>query len=337
MGIQWFPGHMTKALRQMEKELKNIDVVFYLLDARAPLSCFNPKLSQLAKNKKIIYILNKADLVEEKDITRFVNFLKGRGGKAEKENVSKEISGKAKEGFKGRNAEAKGEDEAKEILSGEEKGNGEKEVAGRSESGVKEIEGDVVALDSTQSNSGKILFVSARKLLKDKLENKEAKGINYAIKVMVVGVPNVGKSTLINNLCGFSKTVVGDRPGVTRGKQWVTTKDGFSLLDTPGTLWPSFENERVGRNLAYIGSIKDTLTNDLAFYFLKDVAWKYKSNFEKRYNIAFEKDEDALSVFEKICVSKKCLLKKGELDYDRCGRMIIDDFRKGRLGKIVLD
>ncbi len=267
---------MTKALREMEKEMKNIDIVFYLLDARAPLSCFNPKLTKIASNKKIIYILNKADLVDEKDITRFKNIL-------QKQNV------------------------------------------------------DVVALNSTQSNSGKVLFLSAKKLLEEKVENKKSKGINYSIKVMVVGVPNVGKSTLINNLCGFSKTTTGNKPGVTRGKQWVTTKEGFLLLDTPGTLWPSFEEERVGKNLAYIGSIKDELLDDLAFYFIKDVVKKYGNLLEKRYDITISKDEETLDILEKICKSRNCLLKNSELDYDRAGRMIIDDFRKGRLGKIVLD
>lgn len=276
MVIQWFPGHMTKALREMEKEMKNIDIVFYLLDARAPLSCFNPKLTKIASNKKIIYILNKADLVDEKDITRFKNIL-------QKQNV------------------------------------------------------DVVALNSTQSNSGKVLFLSAKKLLEEKVENKKSKGINYSIKVMVVGVPNVGKSTLINNLCGFSKTTTGNKPGVTRGKQWVTTKEGFLLLDTPGTLWPSFEEERVGKNLAYIGSIKDELLDDLAFYFIKDVVKKYGNLLEKRYDITISKDEEILDILEKICKGRNCLLKNSELDYDRAGRMIIDDFRKGRLGKIVLD
>ncbi|NCB48464.1 MAG: ribosome biogenesis GTPase YlqF [Clostridia bacterium] len=276
MVIQWFPGHMTKALREMEKEMKNIDIVFYLLDARAPLSCFNPKLTQVAKNKKIIYILNKADLVDEKDITRFKSIL-------QKQNA------------------------------------------------------DVVALNSTQSNSGKVLFLSAKKLLEEKVELKKSKGINYSIKVMVVGVPNVGKSTLINNMCGFSKTTTGDRPGVTRGKQWVTTKEGFLLLDTPGTLWPSFEEERIGKNLAYIGSIKDELLDDLAFYFIKDIVKKYGDLLEKRYDIKIEDNCEILDILEKICTSRNCLLKNNELDYDRCGRMIIDDFRKGRLGKIVLD
>lgn len=278
MPIQWFPGHMTKALREMEKEIKNVDLIFYCLDARAPLSCLNPKLSRLAFNKKIIYVLTKADMVNEQALEKFKTKL----------NSSNSIA---------------------------------------------------VTINSTQTNSSKILYNKAKTLLKDKKEQLENKGLIYSIKAMVVGVPNVGKSTLINNFCKKAKTITGNKPGVTKGKQWVTVDDGLILLDTPGTLWPSFDDDKTARNLAYIGSIKDDVLDvtDLAFWFIKDIVTINKSILENRYEIKIDDDQETLEIFDNICVSKKCLLKQGELDYDRCARMIIDDFRKGKLGKIILD
>lgn len=278
MPIQWFPGHMTKALREMEKEIKNVDLIFYCLDARAPISCLNPKLSKLAFNKKIIYVLTKADMVQEQVLEKFKSKL----------NSSNSIA---------------------------------------------------VSINSTQTNSSKILYNKAKTLLKDKKEQLESKGLNYSIKAMVVGVPNVGKSTLINNFCKKAKTITGNKPGVTKGKQWVIVDEGLILLDTPGTLWPSFDDDKLARNLAYIGSIKDDVLDitDLAFCFIKDIVSLDKSILEKRYDIKIEEDEETLQIFDEICISKKCLLKQGELDYDRCARMIIDEFRKGKLGKIVLD
>lgn len=276
--IQWFPGHMTKALREMEKEIKNVDLIFYCLDARAPMSCMNPKLSNLARNKKIIYVLNKSDLVEENKLSTFKTKLTTQNSIA-------------------------------------------------------------VSLNSVESNSTKILYEKAKKLLSDKTEQFAVKGLNYSIKAMVLGVPNVGKSTLINNFCKKAKTITGNKPGVTKGKQWVSVDEGLVLLDTPGTLWPSFENEKTARNLAYIGSIKDDIldTTDLAFWFIKDVVKIDKKFIEDRYSIQIETNEETLSIFDKICTVRKCLLKQGELDYDRCAKLILDDFRKGRLGKIILD
>lgn len=278
MAIQWFPGHMTKALREMEKELKNVDIIFYCLDSRAPLSCLNPKLQDLAKNKKIIYILSKADLVDKQMLSKYIKQLEGT-------------------------------DRA------------------------------VIALNSTESNSTKPLINMCKKLLQEKINIKSSLGINYSIKCMVVGVPNVGKSTIINNLCGFSKTETGNKPGVTRGKQWVVTKYGITLLDTPGTLWPSFKDEKTANNLAYIGSIKEEVldTTELAFSFIKDMQERYKENLENRYNILITPEEETLEIFDSICLSRNCLLKNAELDYDRCAKLILDDFRKGRLGKIILD
>lgn len=276
--IQWFPGHMTRALREMESEIKNVDLIFYCLDARAPISCLNPKLSNLAKNKKIIYVLNKCDLVEESALNKFKTRLTTNNSIA-------------------------------------------------------------VSINSVESNSTKILYDKAKNLLKDKFEQKKEKGLNYSIKAMVLGVPNVGKSTLINNFCKKAKTITGNKPGVTRGKQWVMVDESLVLLDTPGTLWPSFENDKIARNLAYIGSIKDDVldTTDLAFWFIKDVININKKFLEDRYNIVINENAETLEIFDEICKVRKCLLKQGELDYDRCATLILDDFRKGRLGKIILD
>ena len=276
--IQWFPGHMTKALREMEKEIKNVDLIFYCLDARAPLSCLNPKLSNLARNKKIIYVLNKSDLVDERNLERFKKML----------TTSNSIA---------------------------------------------------LNINSVESNSTKILYDKAKLWLKDKFEQNKAKGLSYSIKAMVVGVPNVGKSTLINNFCKKAKTTTGNKPGVTKGKQWVAVDDCLVLLDTPGTLWPSFENEKTAKNLAYIGSIKDNVLDitDLAFYFIKDLVKLNKKLLEDRYEISINENQEIIEIFDDICLKRKCLLKQGELDYDRCATLILDDFRKGRLGKIVLD
>ena len=276
--INWFPGHMTKALREMEKEIKNVDLIFYCLDARAPMSCLNPKLTELAKNKKIIYVLTKADMVNEQALQKFKNKL----------TTANSIA---------------------------------------------------VNINSTQSNATKILYDKAKALLLDKFEQNKNKGLNYVIKAMVVGVPNVGKSTLINNFCKKAKTITGNKPGVTKGKQWVTVDDSLVLLDTPGTLWPSFANEKTARNLAYIGSIKDNVLDitDLAFCFIKDIISVNKTLLENRYDIKINANSETLEVYDDICKARKCLLKQNELDYDRCAILIIDDFRKGRLGKIILD
>ncbi len=277
--INWFPGHMTRALRQMENSIKNVDIIFYCLDSRAPISCLNPKLTKLAKEKFIVYVLTKADLVNTQDLAKFKTKLTTQNSSA-------------------------------------------------------------VFLNSTQTNSSKIVYEKAKELLKDKFAKAQQKNLNYIIKAMVIGVPNCGKSTLINNFCGKAKAITGNKPGVTKGQQWLTSKDEkLVLLDTPGTLWPSFEDFKVAKNLAYIGSIKDDVldTTNLAFEFIKDIVKKDKTILEQRYNIKINNNSPVLEIFENICKSRGCLEKGGDFDYDKCAKIILDDFRKNKLEKIILD
>ena len=277
MTIQWFPGHMTKTFRLIEQDIKVVDVIIYVLDSRAPYSTVNPKLSSMSQNKPIIYVLNKADLVDEQQLNKWIAHFTTDNSLA-------------------------------------------------------------IALDSTTSNSTRVLVPIIRKLLEEKIEKAKAKNINKIIRTMVVGVPNTGKSTLVNNLCGKARTKTGNKPGVTRGKQWVTIDNGIEVLDMPGTLWPSFDDKTVAQHLAYLGSIKDDVLDieNLAFDFINEFKGGKNDIFEQRYGVETE-GKETIEIFDEICLAKKCVLKGNEPDYERCARMIIDDFRKGRFGKIILD
>lgn len=280
MKINWFPGHMIKALRVMEKEVKNIDIILYVLDARAPLACLNPEFNKIIKNKPILFILNKIDIADNVKI--------------EKEKI---------------------EDCLLNYFSNKV---------------------DIVKLNSTMSGAKKIILQKINYLCREKIEKNASKNINAYIRGMVVGVPNCGKSTLINNLCGKGKTITGDKPGVTRGKQWVNVEKNIQILDTPGTLYPNLENQQFAKFLAYIGSIKDEVVdiNELACDFISDIEKQYGTILNNRYQVEllglpFEK-------IQQIAIKKNLLIKGGEIDFDRTCFMIIDDFRKGRLGNLTL-
>lgn len=278
MIIQWFPGHMTKALRLMEKEIKIVDTIIYVLDSRAPFSCVNPKFATLIDNKPIIYVFNKCDISDKAKVDEWINYFK-------KDNVR------------------------------------------------------CVTLDSTASGSGKKLETAIRDVLKDKIAKFKLKNMTPTLRAMVIGVPNCGKSTLINNLCGKAKTVTGNKPGVTKGKQWVKIASGIELLDMPGTLWPAFDNTKVAKHLAYIGSIKEEVLDipELALDFIGDMRELDKTILENRYSINIENEDTNLEVLEKICESRKYVVRGGDYDYDRCCYAIISDFKSGKLGKICLE
>ena len=278
MIIQWFPGHMTKALRMMEKEIKIVDVIIYVLDARAPYSCVNPKLNSIIGDKSIIYVLNKCDMADP--------------------TITKEW----------------------QIY-------------------FSNIGHTCIMLNSTESGTAKKVETAIRNALTTKIERLKSKGINFIMRAMVLGVPNSGKSTLINNLCGVSKAITGDRPGVTKGKQWVKIASGIEILDTPGTLWPAFDNNIVAHHLAYIGSIKEEVLDipSLSLDFIEEMCSIDPSILTTRYNITIETDDEPVMILENICKSRGYLLKRNELDYDRGAFALINDFKSNRLGKISLE
>jgi len=279
MIIQWYPGHMTKAFRLMEKEIKIVDVIIYVLDSRAPFSCVNPKFETLIGDKTIIYVFNKCNLGEKSKIDGWINkFFR-------KENTR------------------------------------------------------CITLNSTASGSGKKVESAIVDLLQPKIEKFKAKNMNTTLRAMVLGVPNCGKSTLINNLCGKAKTVTGNKPGVTKGKQWVRIASGIELLDMPGTLWPAFDNTQVAKHLAYIGSIKEEVIDipELAIEFIKDMRKINKTILEDRYSITIEEDFTDLEVLELICESRKFKVRGGDYDYDRGCYAIISDFKQGKMGSITLE
>ncbi len=274
--LQWFPGHMTAAMRMMEENLKAVDGVMIVLDARAPRASLNNKLNNLFANKKVLYVLNKSDLINGQDIKRTIS----------------EFTAEGKE---------------------------------------------IIAVSAMDKKAVDLLYNRLFLLLKDKIDRNKEKGIFKPIRIMVAGIPNTGKSTIINALCGGKKAVTGNKAGVTKGKQWVRLRE-LELLDTPGTMPPAFDNQTLAKHLAYIGSMNDANIdfNDLAFEFLQEIKVKYPELIKSKYNID-DLDVETLELFNAICVRRGFLMKGGEYDYERCATAIIDDFRKGRIGKIILD
>ena len=277
MNYQWYPGHMTKARRMMQENIKLIDLVIEVVDARAPLSSRNPDIDELGKNKFRIILLNKADLADPKYNTLWTEFFKKRG-----------------------------------LLV--------QEINSRSGAGIKNIQALV------------------QEACKEKIERDRKRGIvNRPVRAMVVGIPNVGKSTFINALAGKACTKTGNKPGVTKGKQWIRLNKSLELLDTPGILWPKFEDQRVGERLAAIGSINDEILHmdELAVLVLSYLQKEYPKLLKERYQI--ELSEDAYEMLREICIVRKCFQKGEEPDIDRAAGMVLEDFRSGKIGRITLE
>lgn len=278
MIIQWYPGHMTKAIRMMEKEIKLVDAIIYVLDARAPFSSVNPKFTKLIGEKPIIYVLNKTDMANEEVTKEWFSYFSKKGSAC-------------------------------------------------------------VMLNSTQSGSAKKIETALNEVLKAKAERLKNKNINLIIRAMVLGVPNSGKSTLINNLSNKAKTVTGNRPGVTKGKQWVKIQSGIEILDTPGTLWPAFDNNRVAKHLAYIGSISEKVLDipNLSIEFIKDILKIDKNILIDRFKINILPEDEPLDILNNICKVRGFIARGGECDYDRGSLAIMNEFKQGKYGRVSLE
>lgn len=277
MNYQWYPGHMTKAKRMMQEDIKLIDLVIELIDARIPLSSRNPDIDELGKNKARLILLNKADLASEEQNEAWMAYFSKKGYFALKVNS-------------------------------------------RNGTGIKAVNGII------------------QEACKDKIERDRRRGIkNRPVRAMVVGIPNVGKSTFINTFAGKACAKTGNKPGVTKGKQWIRLNKNVELLDTPGILWPKFEDQTVGMHLAMIGSIRDEIlnTDELAVRLIDFLKEYYPGCLNRRY--ACSEEGDAVRILGEIAVSRSCRLKGNELDYTKAAALLVDDFRSGRLGKITLE
>ena len=277
MHFQWYPGHMTKAKRMMQEDIKLIDLVIELVDARIPMSSRNPDIDELGKNKARLILLNKSDLAEDKQNDAWAAYFKEKGYCVVKVNSKKG-------------------------------------------GGIKSIQGVI------------------QEACKEKIERDRKRGIlNRPVRAMVVGIPNVGKSTFINALAGKACAKTGNKPGVTKGKQWIRLNKNVELLDTPGILWPKFEDQTVGLRLAFIGSIKDEILNteELAAEMIQFMKKYYRGVLAEKYAII--ESDDPYQCLADIAKSRHCLLRGNELDMAKAAILLVDDFRSGRLGRITLE
>jgi len=278
MNIQWYPGHMTKTRRQIEADLKLVDAVCEIVDARIPISSRNPDIDAICGNKPRIVILNRMDLADPNATKRWMEYFRSKGMAA-------------------------------------------------------------VATDC-KSRRGITSFQPAvRSVLKEKIERNAAKGMNKPLRIMIVGIPNVGKSTLINQISGRKGAKAENRPGVTRGKQWVTVDNSLLLLDTPGILWPKFEDPEVGMKLAYTGAVKENVidSEELACY-LMSLLWRfYPQALRDRYSIDTSKDTPGYMLLEEAGRKRGYLLARGEINTERMAKVLLDEYRNGKLGHFTLE
>jgi len=278
MNIQWYPGHMTKTRRQIEADLKQVDAVCEIVDARIPISSRNPDIDAICGQKPRIIVLNRMDLADPEATKRWISYFKSKGMAA-------------------------------------------------------------IATDCKSRKGIADFQPAARSVLKEKLERDAARGMNRPIRVMIVGIPNVGKSTLINQISGRKGAKAENRPGVTRGKQWVTVDSGLLLLDTPGILWPKFEDPDVGMMLAYTGAVKENIidTEELACHLMELLQKYYPQVLTERYKIELPDGTPGYELLEEAGRKRGYLLARGEIHTERMAKVLLDEYRSGKLGHFTLE
>lgn len=279
MNLQWFPGHMAKTRRLIEENLKLVDIVIELLDARIPQSSKNPEIDSLIKDKPRLVLLNKSDIADET------------------------ITGQWIEAY------------AKSGIS-------------------------AMAISTSKDKNFNFIFSKITEILSDKIAKQKERGmVNRSIKIMVVGIPNVGKSSFINRLANKKSAITGDRPGVTKGKQWIRLKTGFELLDTPGILWPKFEDEAIGLNLAFTGAIKDEImdTELLSMKLLEKLKILYPASLTQRYKMTDFEDMDGWEMLNLLGKKRGFVISGGEIDTLRAANVLLDEFRGAKLGNLTLE
>ena len=277
--IQWFPGHMTKTLRLMEKEIRNVDCVLQILDARIPLSSLNPEIERITAGKPHLYVLNKSDLADPEITKQWLAYFKSAGA-------------------------------------------------------------GCIAMDSKQRGRATATKGLIEKELSALMERRRSRGmVGAAIRVMIVGIPNVGKSTFINSFAGTTRAKAANKPGVTRGKQWIKLKKDFELLDTPGILWPKFEDQQVGLKLAFTGAINDDILDpeNMAIAFINHMISRNPDCLRNRYQITFDTIEEPHVILEKIAMARGFKKKGDEPDLERAGKILMDEYRGGKLGRLTLE
>ena len=279
MSINWYPGHMAKSRRLMSGDLKNIDAVCEILDARIPRSSRNPELDKLCRDKRRIIVLNRADQADPSVTSLWENYYKSKGFTV--------------------------------ISTDSEKGGFGKDF----ESAVKRCCADLIARNEAKGQSGKMM------------------------RLMIVGIPNVGKSSFINRLLGKKSAVAANKPGVTRGNQWYSLPGAFDFMDTPGLLWPKIESDEVGYNLAFTGTIRDEILDleDLACSLITKLKESYNHLLVKRYSFTEDLEDTSYDILQKIAFARSLVLKGNEPDTERAAKMILTEFRSGKLGRLTLE